>query len=108
MQNKVVHTLARAMQELGAPTVRFNFRGVGASAARMTKAGERSTMWLPPPIGRVGAGAATGFGSRAFRRRRSCAPGGAPSFARAAGHRRARRSRAWDLRACPAARLRTG
>ncbi len=32
MQNKVVHTLARAMQELGAPTVRFNFRGVGGSA----------------------------------------------------------------------------
>jgi uncharacterized protein len=32
MQNKVVHTLARAMQEGGAPTVRFNFRGVGASA----------------------------------------------------------------------------
>lgn len=32
MQNKVVHTLARAMQELGAATVRFNFRGVGASA----------------------------------------------------------------------------
>jgi uncharacterized protein len=31
MQNKVVHTLARAMQELGVPTVRFNFRGVGAS-----------------------------------------------------------------------------
>jgi alpha/beta superfamily hydrolase len=32
MQNKVVHTLARAMQELGTPTVRFNFRGIGASA----------------------------------------------------------------------------
>jgi hypothetical protein len=32
MQNKVVHTLARAMQELGTPTLRFNFRGVGASA----------------------------------------------------------------------------
>jgi alpha/beta superfamily hydrolase len=32
MQNKVVHTLGRAMQELGAPTVRFNFRGVGQSA----------------------------------------------------------------------------
>jgi alpha/beta superfamily hydrolase len=32
MQNKVVHTLARAMQELGAATVRFNFRGVGASS----------------------------------------------------------------------------
>ena len=31
LQNKVVHTAARAMQELGAPTVRFNFRGVGAS-----------------------------------------------------------------------------
>jgi alpha/beta superfamily hydrolase len=31
MQNKVVHTLARAMQDLGTPTVRFNFRGVGAS-----------------------------------------------------------------------------
>lgn len=31
MQNKVVHTLARAMQEAGAPTVRFNFRGVGSS-----------------------------------------------------------------------------
>lgn len=32
MDNKVVHTLARAMQELGAPTIRFNFRGTGASA----------------------------------------------------------------------------
>jgi alpha/beta superfamily hydrolase len=32
MQNKVVHTLARAMQELGVPTLRFNFRGVGHSA----------------------------------------------------------------------------
>jgi alpha/beta superfamily hydrolase len=31
MQNKVVHTVARAMQEARAPTVRFNFRGVGAS-----------------------------------------------------------------------------
>src|SRR5512141_1038975 len=29
MQNKVVHTAARAMQEAGAATVRFNFRGVG-------------------------------------------------------------------------------
>jgi alpha/beta superfamily hydrolase len=34
MQNKVVHTVARAMQERGAPTVRFNFRGVGASAGQ--------------------------------------------------------------------------
>lgn len=32
MDNKVVTTLARAAHELGAPSVRFNFRGVGASA----------------------------------------------------------------------------
>jgi uncharacterized protein len=31
MQNKVVHTTARALQERGYATVRFNFRGVGAS-----------------------------------------------------------------------------
>lgn len=31
MRNKVVHTLARAANRLGAPAVRFNFRGVGAS-----------------------------------------------------------------------------
>lgn len=34
MHNKVVHTLARALVELGFRTVRFNFRGVGASAGR--------------------------------------------------------------------------
>jgi len=32
LDNKVVYTLARAFEELGAPTIRFNFRGVGASA----------------------------------------------------------------------------
>ncbi len=32
MDNKVTHTLARAMNERGAPCFRFNFRGVGASA----------------------------------------------------------------------------
>src|SRR5690606_37098679 len=32
MTNKVVHTLARAFQRAGAASVRFNFRGVGASA----------------------------------------------------------------------------
>ncbi len=32
LDNKVVWTLARAFQELGAPTIRFNFRGIGASA----------------------------------------------------------------------------
>lgn len=31
MQNKVVHTLARACQDQRVTTVRFNFRGVGAS-----------------------------------------------------------------------------
>jgi len=31
MDNKVTHTLARAMTECGAPAFRFNFRGVGAS-----------------------------------------------------------------------------
>ncbi|HEX2493395.1 MAG TPA: alpha/beta family hydrolase [Steroidobacter sp.] len=32
MTNKVAHTLARCFNEAGAPAVRFNFRGVGASA----------------------------------------------------------------------------
>jgi len=32
MQNKVVHTLARAAQDQGVTSLRFNFRGVGASA----------------------------------------------------------------------------
>ena len=31
MHNKVVHTLARVLQEQGVATVRFNYRGVGAS-----------------------------------------------------------------------------
>lgn len=34
MDNKVAHTLARAMIECGAPAFRFNFRGVGASAGQ--------------------------------------------------------------------------
>lgn len=34
MHNKVVHTLARVFVELGLPTLRFNYRGVGASAGR--------------------------------------------------------------------------
>jgi alpha/beta superfamily hydrolase len=32
MDNKVVTTVARALQDTGMPTLRFNFRGVGASA----------------------------------------------------------------------------
>jgi alpha/beta superfamily hydrolase len=31
LHNKVVHTLARALQEQGMPTLRFNYRGVGSS-----------------------------------------------------------------------------
>ncbi len=34
LQNKVVHTLARVFVDLGLPTLRFNYRGVGASAGR--------------------------------------------------------------------------
>lgn len=34
MDNKVVTTVARALQACGVPTLRFNFRGVGASAGR--------------------------------------------------------------------------
>src|ERR1700719_200018 len=32
MDNKVVYTVARSLEQLGAPAIRFNFRGVGASA----------------------------------------------------------------------------
>jgi len=31
LENKVVYTLARAFEQLGAPAIRFNFRGVGTS-----------------------------------------------------------------------------
>jgi alpha/beta superfamily hydrolase len=34
MQNKVVHTLARACQDQGVTSVRFNFRGVGGSEGK--------------------------------------------------------------------------
>ena len=34
LDNKVVWTLARAFLQLGVPAIRFNFRGVGASAGR--------------------------------------------------------------------------
>ncbi|HJS21424.1 MAG TPA: CocE/NonD family hydrolase [Steroidobacteraceae bacterium] len=34
LDNKVVHSVARVMQELGLPTLRFNFRGVGGSAGK--------------------------------------------------------------------------
>lgn len=34
LDNKVVYTLARAFVELGVPSIRFNFRGVGGSAGQ--------------------------------------------------------------------------
>src|ERR1035438_3892816 len=34
MDNKVVTTVARALNACGMPTARFNYRGVGASAGR--------------------------------------------------------------------------
>lgn len=39
LDNKVVHTLARAFQQLGVPTIRFNFRGVGQSAGSYDEGG---------------------------------------------------------------------
>ncbi len=42
MQNKVVHTLARACQDQGVTSVRFNFRGVGGSAGRHDDGGGES------------------------------------------------------------------
>jgi alpha/beta superfamily hydrolase len=44
MINKVVHTLARALQEQGLPTLRFNYRGVGQSEGNTTRAGARALM----------------------------------------------------------------
>jgi alpha/beta superfamily hydrolase len=34
LENKVVHMVARAFEEFGAPAIRFNFRGVGDSAGK--------------------------------------------------------------------------
>ena len=43
MLNKVVHTLARSMNDLGMPAIRFNFRGVGRSQGEYDEgAGELS------------------------------------------------------------------
>lgn len=39
MRNKVVHTVARAAVRLGAPALRFNFRGVGASSGAWDEGG---------------------------------------------------------------------
>jgi hypothetical protein len=39
LDNKVVYTLARAFVELGVPSIRFNFRGVGGSAGSYDEGG---------------------------------------------------------------------
>ncbi len=39
MLNKVVHTVSRAMLDLGMPVLRFNFRGVGASEGQYAEGG---------------------------------------------------------------------
>jgi uncharacterized protein len=53
MDNKVVTTVARALHEVGIPTLRFNFRGVGASEGAYDQAnGETDD-----------ASAAAGFGA---------------------------------------------
>lgn len=38
MDNKVVYTVARALESLGAPAIRFNFRGVGSSTGQYDEA----------------------------------------------------------------------
>ena len=66
MGNKVVHTLARAMQEAGAPTVRFNFRGVGESGGVHADGSARSTMRSRRSSGPGVAGVAMRSGSAGF------------------------------------------
>jgi uncharacterized protein len=59
MQNKVVHTLARACQDQDVTTVRFNFRGVGASAgAHDDGAGESEDAAAVADWARAATGAA--------------------------------------------------
>jgi uncharacterized protein len=54
LENKVVHTLARSFQELGAASVRFNFRGVGKSAGRFAEGlGETADTLAVIEAGRV-------------------------------------------------------
>lgn len=53
MTNKVTHTLARTLQEIGVPTIRFNFRGVGKSAGAFDEgAGEVEDVLAAVSFGR--------------------------------------------------------
>ncbi|MGH8242837.1 MAG: alpha/beta hydrolase [Steroidobacteraceae bacterium] len=59
MQNKVVHTMARACQDQRVTTVRFNFRGVGASeGAHHDGAGESEDAAVVADRARAATGAA--------------------------------------------------
>jgi alpha/beta superfamily hydrolase len=59
MQNKVVHTLARAVQDQRVVTMRFNFRGVGGSAgAHDDGAGESDDAAVVADFAMKAAGAA--------------------------------------------------
>jgi alpha/beta superfamily hydrolase len=59
MQNKVVHTLARACQDQRVTTLRFNFRGVGGSAgAHDDGAGESEDAAAVADHARAATGAA--------------------------------------------------
>ena len=42
MDNKVVTTIGRALRDNGIPTLRFNFRGVGASAGTFDRGHRRN------------------------------------------------------------------
>ncbi len=54
LHNKVVHTVARACQERGMPTLRFNYRGVGASAGSYDEGrGETQDVLAVVAAGRV-------------------------------------------------------
>lgn len=68
MDNKVTHVLARAMIECGAPTFRFNFRGVGASAGKFDNGrGEADDLAAVVEEGRRRfPGAALGLGGFSF------------------------------------------
>ena len=91
MHNKVVTTLARLAHELGAPSLRFNYRGVGASDGSFDESrGETDDALAAVAVARQRwpqavlwlAGFSFGGTSR-------CVPAHARSESRATGHCRA-------------------
>ena len=77
MDNKVVTTVARALQETGIPTLRFNFRGVGASAGAFDQGvGETADADAVAVLGRGALARPNAGGGGIFvRRLRGAAPG---------------------------------